>query len=129
MFTREFLQELDDKNPLSAALEGYQHDLTRLLQAAAPDITAWLQPEIKRSISVPLSAYGPDWASTRCTEVSTGRWSPRTTPWRRIIRSFPVSIAPLESAFVLLKSYLDGGNQADSTRYDVLSLASVTGEP
>jgi len=31
--------------------------------------------------------------------------------------------------FVLLKSYLDGGNQADSTRYDVLSLASVTGEP
>jgi hypothetical protein len=30
---------------------------------------------------------------------------------------------------VVLKSYFDGGNQADSSRYDVLSLASISGTP
>ncbi|MBV8729698.1 MAG: HEAT repeat domain-containing protein [Acidobacteriia bacterium] len=47
IFTREFLQELDDKNPFSAALEGYEEGLKRLIEAAALDIAAWLQPEIK----------------------------------------------------------------------------------
>jgi hypothetical protein len=30
-----------------------------------------------------------------------------------------------EHAFVVLKAYFDGGNKADSTRYDVLTLAMV----
>lgn len=46
LFTHEFLQELDDKKLLSAAREGYQ-DVKRFLEAAAPDIAAWLEPEVK----------------------------------------------------------------------------------
>jgi hypothetical protein len=47
IFTAKFLKELDDKSPLSAAIEGYQRDLACLVETAAPDIAAWLQPEIK----------------------------------------------------------------------------------
>lgn len=47
IFTAEFLKELDDKSPLSAAIEGYQRDLACLVETAAPDIATWLQPEIK----------------------------------------------------------------------------------
>jgi GTPase SAR1 family protein len=46
-FTQEFLAELEDKSPMSAAISGYYEQLKRLIEYAAPDITAWLQPETK----------------------------------------------------------------------------------
>jgi hypothetical protein len=49
------------------------------------------------------------------------------------IRSFHCVISWLSTTegylLVVLKSYFDGGNQADSTQYDVLSLAVISGTP
>jgi hypothetical protein len=47
LFTEEFLKELDDKSPLTAALPGYQQQLGRLIESAAPEIASWLRPEVK----------------------------------------------------------------------------------
>jgi hypothetical protein len=47
LFTEEFLRELEDKSPLSAALPGYRDQLKRFLEDAAPDLAAWLQPDVK----------------------------------------------------------------------------------
>jgi hypothetical protein len=47
LFIEEFLTELEDKTPLSAAIPGYHDQLGRLIEQAAPDITACVQPETK----------------------------------------------------------------------------------
>jgi hypothetical protein len=39
----------------------------------------------------------------------------------------PVSIIPKDHLFVAFKSYFDGGNEADSTQYKVVTLASFSG--
>ena len=44
-----------------------------------------------------------------------------------IVDMLAVSIPSEEPALVVLKSYFDGGNQADSSEYDVLTLAAVSG--
>jgi hypothetical protein len=47
-----------------------------------------------------------------------------------LIDLMPVHIGiSKEHLLVVLKSYFDGGNQADSSRYDVISLASISGTP
>ena len=47
LFVQEFLQELEDKTPLTSAVPGYHDQLKRLIEHAAPDIAGWLQPETK----------------------------------------------------------------------------------
>ena len=47
LFVQEFLQELEDKTPLTSAIPGYHDQLKRLIEHAAPDIAGWLQPETK----------------------------------------------------------------------------------
>jgi hypothetical protein len=47
LFAEEFLTELEDKTPLSAAVPGYHDQLRRLIERADPDIIGWLQPETK----------------------------------------------------------------------------------
>jgi predicted NACHT family NTPase len=46
-FVQEFIVELEDKSPLSYALPGYQKQLRRLIEYAAPDLTAWFEPQTK----------------------------------------------------------------------------------
>lgn len=46
-FVHEFLAELEDKTPLSEAIPGYQDQLKILIERAAPDIAALIQPESK----------------------------------------------------------------------------------
>ena len=41
LFAHEFLTELEDKTPLSSAIPGYQDQLKRLIEHAAPDIAEW----------------------------------------------------------------------------------------
>jgi len=57
-FAEQFLKELEDATPLSSAIPGYQDDLKRLLEIAAPEITAWLQPETRE---VDLAAVERTW--------------------------------------------------------------------
>lgn len=45
LFVTEFLTELEDKTPLSSSLPGYQDELKRLIECAAPDIIVWMQPD------------------------------------------------------------------------------------
>ncbi len=45
LFLHEWDSELEDKTPFAAAIPGYRDQLQRLLEAAAPDIVAWLNPE------------------------------------------------------------------------------------
>ena len=47
LFVEEFHRELEDKVPLTAALPGYDDQIKRLIESAAPDISAWMQPETK----------------------------------------------------------------------------------
>jgi hypothetical protein len=47
IFIEEFAGEIEDKTPLSAAAQGYQDQLKRLIEHAAPDIAACLQPDAK----------------------------------------------------------------------------------
>jgi len=47
LFVEQFVQELEDKSPLSAAVEGYRDQLKQLVELAAPEIAAYLQPETK----------------------------------------------------------------------------------
>jgi hypothetical protein len=47
LFLQEFLTELEDKTPLSGAIPGYYDQVKILVEHAAPDITAWVQPETK----------------------------------------------------------------------------------
>jgi predicted NACHT family NTPase len=47
LFVEEFHRELEDKVPLTAALLGYDDQIKRLIESAAPDISAWMQPETK----------------------------------------------------------------------------------
>ncbi len=47
LFVQEFLQELEDKTPLTSAIPGYHDQLKRLVEHATPDIAGWLQPETK----------------------------------------------------------------------------------
>ena len=45
LFLHEWDSELEDKTPLAAAIPGYRDQVQRLLEHAAPDIVAWLNPE------------------------------------------------------------------------------------
>src|ERR1019366_7079061 len=47
LFIEEFHRELEDKLPLTAALPAYDDQIKRLVESAAPDIAAWMQPETK----------------------------------------------------------------------------------
>jgi predicted NACHT family NTPase len=47
LFVEEFHRELEDKLPLTAALPAYDDQIKRLVESAAPDIAAWMQPETK----------------------------------------------------------------------------------
>jgi hypothetical protein len=39
----------------------------------------------------------------------------------------PLSIVPRDHILVVFKGYFDGGNQADSTEYDIVTLAAYSG--
>jgi hypothetical protein len=47
LFVEEFLIELEDKTPLSSSVPGYDDQLKRFIEHAAPETAGWLQPETK----------------------------------------------------------------------------------
>jgi hypothetical protein len=59
LFTEEFLKELEDKSPLSAALPGYHDQLKRLLESAAIDIASHFEPDIKKIDLAPVERMWP----------------------------------------------------------------------
>jgi predicted NACHT family NTPase len=55
LFAHEFLTELEDKTPFTSAIPGYQDQLKRLIEHAAPDIAEWMQPETKDIDLAPIA--------------------------------------------------------------------------
>ncbi len=47
--------------------------------------------------------------------------------WLSLRELSPLATIPEDHLLVVLKSYFDGGNQADSTRYDIVTLAGFSG--
>ncbi|MGA2147296.1 MAG: HEAT repeat domain-containing protein [Bryobacteraceae bacterium] len=83
LFTEEFLKELDDKTPLSAAVPGYRDQLQRLIESAAVDITSWLQPEIK---SVDLGPVARMWSYLNLSPL------PEDFDWQLVARNYARAI-------------------------------------
>jgi hypothetical protein len=87
LFVEQFVQELEDKSPLSAAVEGYRDQLKQLLESAAPDIAAYLQPDTKEIDLRPIESIWEQLGLVPLPEDfdwKTGGWEFRARhPWVR----------------------------------------------
>ncbi len=80
--SRNSLKELDDKSPLSAAIPGCYGQLKRLIEPAAIDIAAWLEPEIKSVDPAPVARMWSGLNLDPLPEDLIGNSSRRTTAGR-----------------------------------------------
>ena len=98
LFVEEFLRELEDKTPLTSAVPGYQDQLKRLIEHAAPDITVWLQPETK---DVDLGPVQRMWGGLELDPL------PEDFDWTLVSRSYGRDIRKYVKSDPALREMLD----------------------
>jgi predicted NACHT family NTPase len=109
LFTEEFLKELDDKTPLSAAIPGYRDQLQRLIESAAADIASWLQPGIK---SVDLGPVARTWSYLNLSPL------PEDFNWQLVARNYARAIRQYIKQDPELRQQLAIALQEDSHSFD-----------
>jgi hypothetical protein len=86
LFVDAFVDELKDKTPLTSAIPGYCGQLKRLIEHAAPDIAAWLQPE---TTGVDLGPVQRLWGDLGLDPLPEGfEWSFVAGKYARGIRAY-----------------------------------------
>ena len=80
LFAHEFLGEIEDKTPLSSALPGYADHLKRLIEHAAPEITRWLEPDIKEVDLAPVQRI---WSGLAVDPL------PEDFDWSLVAKNYP----------------------------------------
>ncbi len=97
LFVREFAAELEDKTPLTSSLAGYQDQLKRVIEAAAPDIVNWLQPE---TADVDLGSVERMWGGMGLDPLPAGfDWALVAKGYARAIRKQVKSDPSLRAQF------------------------------
>jgi predicted NACHT family NTPase len=84
LFAHEFLTELEDKTPFTSAIPGYQDQLKRLIEHAAPDIAECMQPDTK---DIDLAPIARMWSGLGLDPLPDGfDWNLVATNFARAIR-------------------------------------------
>jgi predicted NACHT family NTPase len=109
LFTEEFLKELDDKCPLTAAIPGYHLQLQRLIEPAAVDIASWLEPEIK---TVDLSPVARMWTGLNLDPL------PEDFDWQLVAQNYGRAIRQHIKQDAELRAQLAIALQEDSHSFD-----------
>ena len=86
LFVEEFMGELEDKTPLSAAVEGYRDQVARLIEHAGPDVAGYLQPDVKEIDLRPIERM---WAGLSLDPLPGDfKWSLVAENFARDIRAY-----------------------------------------
>ena len=121
LFVEEFLGELEDKTPLTSALPGYQDQLKRLIEYAAPDITGWLRPETK---DVDLGPVERMWSGLGLDPL------PEDFDWTLVAKSYARAIRKHVKSDPALRGMLDTAlleQQIELQQRSAESLARMAG--
>jgi hypothetical protein len=98
LFVEEFLAELDDKTTFKTALLGYRDQLMRLIEAAAPEITSWLEAETNE---VDLGPVTRMWDGLQLDPL------PTDFDWTLVAKNYARSIRKHVKADPALRARLD----------------------
>jgi hypothetical protein len=99
LFAHEFLAELEDKTPFTSAIPGYQDQLKRLVEHAAPDIAECMQPETKEIDLAPIARM---WTGLGLNALPDGfDWNLVATNFARAIRKHVKNDPELRSQLTL----------------------------
>jgi predicted NACHT family NTPase len=110
LFAHEFLSEIEDKTPFTSAIPGYQDQLKRLIEHAAPDIAEWMQPDTK---DIDLAPIARMWSGLGLDPLPDGfDWNLVATNFARAIRKHVKNDPELRSQLVAALQQQQAGDIA-----------------